>query len=183
MFFFFKNPKRKFADVPLKQKLKELDPIGAGFLISAIVCLLLALTWGGLQYPWRDSKVWGCFLGFGLLIAIFIAIQVRLGDSATIPLRVLKQRSIAACALTLCLMSMGLFTYVIPFALGRPLMDRQAHILPSILLSGCERHNSRAIRHPRDTIPHLKHNLRLHRRRRRDRHRLLHALYLSRHSS
>jgi hypothetical protein len=92
------------------QKIKELDILGAMFLIGAIVCLLLALQWGGIQKPWHSSEVWGCFIGFGLLIIIFIIIQLRLGDRATIPPRVLKQRTIGATALTLAFMSMGLFT-------------------------------------------------------------------------
>lgn len=112
VFFFFKSPKRAFTEITLKQKLVEMDFVGAGFLISAIVCLLLSLQWGGLQYPWSTSKVWGCMLGFFLLIIIFIAIQIRLGDRATIPARILKQRTILATALTLAFMSMGLFTSV-----------------------------------------------------------------------
>jgi hypothetical protein len=87
-----------------------MDLVGAVFLISAIISLLLALQWGGLQYPWHTPKVYGCFIGFGLLIIIFIGIQLRLGDRATIPPRILKQRTIAATALTLAFLSMGLFT-------------------------------------------------------------------------
>jgi hypothetical protein len=117
VFFFFKSPKRSFTEISLKQKLLEMDVVGAGFLISAIVCLLLSLQWGGLQYPWSEPKVWGCMLGFFLLVIIFIGIQIRLGDRATIPVKILKQRTILATALTLAFMSMGLFThiYYLPF--------------------------------------------------------------------
>jgi hypothetical protein len=105
-----------------------MDPVGAMFLIGAIVCLLLALQWGGLQHPWSNSKVWGCFLGFGFLISIFIVLQLRLGDSATIPVRVLKQRTIAACALTLFFLSMGLFTSVCEFTLDNAQADEERGI-------------------------------------------------------
>jgi hypothetical protein len=104
-----------------------MDLVGAGFLITAIVCLLLALQWGGLQYPWSDSKVWGCFLGFVLLISVFIVIQLRLGDRATIPARILKQRTILAVALTLTFMSMGLFTLVLSYNSAR-CADQISHI-------------------------------------------------------
>ena len=80
VFFFFKNPKRKHSDLTFKQKILEMDLAGAFFLICGIVCLLLALQWGGSTYPWRDSKVWGCIIGFGLLIMIFIGIQFRRCD-------------------------------------------------------------------------------------------------------
>jgi MFS family permease len=107
--FFFKNPVRGHVQKSLWQKFMDMDPVGATFLIGAIVCLLLALQWGGLEKPWINSTVWGCLLGFTLLLLIFVIIQVRLGDKATIPGRVLKQRSILATALTLFFMSMGLY--------------------------------------------------------------------------
>lgn len=84
----------------------------------AIVCLLLALQWGGSVYPWHDSKVWGCLLGFGLLIAVFIVIQIKRGDRATLPPRiVVKQRTILASALFSTFLAMGLYThiYYLPF--------------------------------------------------------------------
>ena len=57
-----------------------MDLLGALFLVGAITSLLIALGWGGTKYPWSDSKVWGCLLGFGILGIIFIAIQIRLGE-------------------------------------------------------------------------------------------------------
>lgn len=110
---FFKSPNRDFSHIPMKQKIREMDLPGAFFLISAITCLLLALSWGGVKYPWRDSRVWGCLIGFGLLIIVFIVIQVRKGEHATIPVGILKQRTMLASALTLTFLSMALFTYVL----------------------------------------------------------------------
>jgi hypothetical protein len=115
--FFFKNPTRANSSMVVKKKLNELDFVGAFFLVPGVVCLLLALQWGGTTYPWKDSKVWGCFLGFGLLISIFIVIQIRKGERATIPPSILKQRSILATALTLLFISMGMYTHIfyLPF--------------------------------------------------------------------
>lgn len=110
---FFKPPKRKSTGLTLKQKILEIDLVGALFLICAIVCLLLALQWGGTTYAWKNSKVWGCLLGFGLLIAIFIAQQFRRGDRATIPPRIFGQRTVLFASLYSCFLSMGL--YVSPF--------------------------------------------------------------------
>ena len=80
VFFFFKNPVRKHSNLTLRQKINEMDLPGAFLLICGITCLLLALQWGGSTYPWSDSKVWGCILGFGVLIIIFIILQIKLGD-------------------------------------------------------------------------------------------------------
>jgi len=116
--FFFRNPPRPYADMTTKDKLKQIDFIGAFVLICAIVCLLLALQWGGSTYPWSDSRVWGCLLGFGLIISLFIAIQFYLGDRATMPPRILgRQRTVAGCAIFGALLGMALYThiYFLPF--------------------------------------------------------------------
>lgn len=43
VFFFFQNPERKESHFTTKEKIRQIDLLGAGFLIAAIVCLLLAL--------------------------------------------------------------------------------------------------------------------------------------------
>jgi MFS family permease len=107
--FFFKPPQRKASNLTTKEKILEIDLVGAAFLICGIVCLLLALQWGGTTYPWHDSKVWGCLLGFGLLIIIFIAQQFRRGERATIPPRIIGQKTVLFACLYSCFMSMGLY--------------------------------------------------------------------------
>lgn len=111
VFFFFSNPPRRYTDMTVKEKLKQIDLLGAFFLICAIVSLLLALQWGGTVHPWSDSKVWGCLLSFGLLIIVFCLIQVWLKDRATMPPRILlKQRTVGACAMFSSFLAMGLYT-------------------------------------------------------------------------
>ena len=113
VFFFFHNPERKHSRLTTKQKIAEIDLLGALFLICAITCLLLALQWGGSVYPWHDSKVWGCMLGFGLITMSFCILQFKRGDRATIPPRILlKQRTILACALFSSLLAMGHYAHI-----------------------------------------------------------------------
>lgn len=109
VFFFFSNPPRRYANMTVKEKIRQIDIAGAFLLICAIVCLLLALQWGGSTYPWSNSKVWGCLLGFGLIIICFIVLQFVLGDRATMPPRVLKQRTVAACAMFSTFLAMALY--------------------------------------------------------------------------
>lgn len=92
--FFLQNPERLENNKPLRARLKELDFLGAFFLIPAVVCLLLALQWGGTQYAWNSATIIGLFCGFGGLIIIFIAVQIKLGERATIPLRIFTTRSV-----------------------------------------------------------------------------------------
>ncbi|KAL6711052.1 hypothetical protein ACN47E_006927 [Coniothyrium glycines] len=117
VFFFFTNPERKYSHLPVKERLKHIDIAGAIFLICAIVSLLLALQWGGFSYPWSNSKVWGTLLSFGLIIAVFIAIQIYQKDRATIPIRVFKQQTVLVSCIYSALLSMALYTHIfyLPF--------------------------------------------------------------------
>ncbi|KAF2440272.1 MFS general substrate transporter [Karstenula rhodostoma CBS 690.94] len=85
------NPNRNLS---LRNKMKHMDPVGCLFFIAAVVCLLLAFQWGGQSRPWNSSTIIGLFVGAGLLTIVFVYLQIKLGDKATIPPRVLKQRSI-----------------------------------------------------------------------------------------
>ena len=54
---FFKSPKReKQASIGFQARFKQFDPIGTTFFIPAIVCLLLALQWGGSEYNWGNGE-------------------------------------------------------------------------------------------------------------------------------
>ncbi|KFA51567.1 hypothetical protein S40293_03952 [Stachybotrys chartarum IBT 40293] len=80
-------------------RLLQLDPIGNGVLFPGVVCLILALQWGGAQYPWRDARVVALLVVSGVLLLAFVGIQIWKQDSATVPPRIVKQRSIAASLL------------------------------------------------------------------------------------
>lgn len=92
-------------------KLGQMDIGGACVFVSAIVCLILALQWGGTTYPWSSGRVWGCLIAFGLLIIVFVLLQWKLGDRATMPPRVLGgSRTVAASAVFTSFMAMALYT-------------------------------------------------------------------------
>ncbi|RMZ91346.1 hypothetical protein DV736_g1425, partial [Chaetothyriales sp. CBS 134916] len=118
VFFFFENPERKHSKLTFLEKIGQIDLLGAFFLITSIVCLLLALQWGGTTYPWSNSKVWGCILGFALLMITFTCIQFWKQDKATLPPRImLKQRTIFTCAFFSAFLALALYAhiYFLPF--------------------------------------------------------------------
>lgn len=95
--FILQLPEQKeFKGTPLLDRIKQLDFIGASLLIPCIICLLLALQWGGNKYPWSNSRIIGLFIGFGLLAILTVFSQIKLGDRATLPPRIMKQRSVIA---------------------------------------------------------------------------------------
>lgn len=69
------------SDHTLKEKILGLGLKSAVILAGALVCLFLALQWGGTKYPWSDSRVWGCLVGFGLLLTLLVYIQIRQGEA------------------------------------------------------------------------------------------------------
>ncbi|KAJ7580957.1 major facilitator superfamily domain-containing protein [Mycena floridula] len=117
VFFFFKSPESKSRTLSLKEKMSQIDILGAALLVGGIICLLLALQWGGSVHPWKSSKIWGLFLGFGLLIIAFIVVQVRRGHLATIPLPILKQRTVLVSSLFTMFFGMALYIHIfyLPF--------------------------------------------------------------------
>ena len=97
--FYFENPDRAaIANLGWGARIKEFDLEGTAVFIPAIVTLLLALQWGGTQYAWGSWRIILLFVLFGLLISAFIGIQFWKQDSATIPPRVIKKRSVWSAA-------------------------------------------------------------------------------------
>ncbi|KAH8878757.1 MFS general substrate transporter, partial [Thozetella sp. PMI_491] len=77
--------------------VRQLDPLGTLLLLAAIVCLLLALEGGGAGDP-RGIVLW---VLFGAFAAAFVEWQYRTQDTtATLPDRILFQRSVALGALS-----------------------------------------------------------------------------------
>ncbi|KAK1975019.1 major facilitator superfamily transporter [Colletotrichum cereale] len=76
------------------QRILQLDLIGTLFFIPAIICLILALQWGGTLYAWNSATVIGLFVGFALLAAVFVAIQFWQGDKGTLPPKLFRDRNV-----------------------------------------------------------------------------------------
>ncbi|KND90605.1 putative HC-toxin efflux carrier TOXA [Tolypocladium ophioglossoides CBS 100239] len=93
-------------------RLGQLDILGTAIFIPAVVCLLLALEWGGAQYPWNSARIIGLFVGFGLMIAVFIGIQFWQGDSGTLPPRLFKNRNVFFAMMFAFFFGAGLFPLV-----------------------------------------------------------------------
>ncbi|GAB7357624.1 hypothetical protein MBLNU459_g0122t1 [Dothideomycetes sp. NU459] len=99
IFFFFHPTKTaKPLSNGWKARLEQFDIFGTLVFLPMIVCLLLALQWGGSTYKWSNGRIIALLVLFCLLLIIFVAIQFYKQDNATVPPRVLKQRTVAASA-------------------------------------------------------------------------------------
>ena len=97
--------------LPLSTKLSSMDPVGCILFIGAIVCLLLALQWGGQTKPWKSATIIGLLVGAVVLALIFIGMQWTLQDQALIPPRVFLKRSIWTGVMVLFFL--GAATYLV----------------------------------------------------------------------
>ena len=115
--FFFSDPKRDTPDdESLLKRVRQLDPIGTSFFLPAIISLLLALQWGGTKYSWSNGRIIALFIVFGVLIVGFFYVQYRQGENATVPPRIIANRSVwAGCLYGFCSSStFFLMVYYVP---------------------------------------------------------------------
>ncbi|KNG81243.1 putative MFS multidrug transporter [Aspergillus nomiae NRRL 13137] len=89
-------PDRPGLRIPLKDKLRQLNILGLLALLPGVICLCLALQWGGTTYTWSEARIIALLvLAFVLLIA-FVLIQIWKPEQAILPPRIFFQRSIAS---------------------------------------------------------------------------------------
>ncbi|KAI1290513.1 MFS general substrate transporter [Xylaria venustula] len=97
---FFTSPvrteQRQQVQETFMERLMRFDPIGTLIFIPAIVSLLLALQWGGTTYPWSNGRIIALFVVFGVLLIIFLYVQWRQQENATVPPRIFRQRTVMA---------------------------------------------------------------------------------------
>lgn len=95
---FLKDPPSRppNADLPWRGKIAQLDLIGTAMFIPSITCLFAALQFGSTNYGWKDARTILLFVIFGVLLAVFLLVQLKYQDKATLPPRIIRQRSILA---------------------------------------------------------------------------------------
>ncbi|KAL2869698.1 major facilitator superfamily domain-containing protein [Aspergillus lucknowensis] len=80
---------------------KDFDLIGFTLFAPAAIMILLALEWGGNEYPWDDSRVIGLFCGGGATAIAFLVWEHRLGKGAMIPFHLVTPRIAYSSYLTI----------------------------------------------------------------------------------
>ena len=99
---------RTFPRIRPEVEKRSLDYPGMATLILAIVPILLALSWGGVQYEWGSPQTIG-FLAFGLaMAAAFVVIESR-SDSPLMPLDVYRNRTMAVSVAVMFLSGLALY--------------------------------------------------------------------------
>jgi hypothetical protein len=91
-----KAPAQQQTAKTFREKVEQLDPIGTALFVPGVVCLLLALQWGGSTYAWHSARIIVLFVLAGILFLGFVAVQIWKKENATVPPRIIMQRSVAS---------------------------------------------------------------------------------------
>ncbi|PWR23631.1 MDR family MFS transporter [Zavarzinia compransoris] len=90
---------RVLRRLPRHDRRRRIDYLGAALMVVAAASLLLALTWGGVAYPWGSPRIVGLLALSALFWAVF-AWRIKTADEPFLPLSVLAdpvvRRAIAA---------------------------------------------------------------------------------------
>ncbi|KAJ5565380.1 hypothetical protein N7513_001622 [Penicillium frequentans] len=95
-FYHASSTDRILESTGFRSQIARFDLAGTFTFMSATICLLLALSWGGTTYAWDNVRIIALLTLAGLLFCSFVGIEYWMKDSAIIPLRLLRSRSICA---------------------------------------------------------------------------------------
>lgn len=107
-----------FQDGPIKnqltsrEKLRSLDLIGTTVFLPTLICLLLALQWGGQKYAWSNVRIIVQFVLFAVGFCVWIYLQHRKQDQATVPPRIIDNRNVGGAIVYCIFLGGGFFVLV-----------------------------------------------------------------------
>src|SRR6202158_5764369 len=97
-----------FPNVRPVLRERRIDYLGAGTLVAGVVPLLLALSWGGNDYPWNSPTILGLFGVAAVMLVAFIWVERRAAEPI-IPLSLFRNGIVTVSVLALMLMAIGMF--------------------------------------------------------------------------
>ncbi|KAK8123851.1 hypothetical protein PG999_003769 [Apiospora kogelbergensis] len=141
LLIFLHTPSPHPPKLTFMKQILWFDPLGPILLMPSIICLLLALEWGGVMYPWSHWRVVMVLVFFVVLLLAFVADQYFMGDNALIPGRIARSRTVVATSWFVLFM-FGAFignTYFIPIyfqaVLGASAQDSGIRMIPLLAVN------------------------------------------------
>jgi EmrB/QacA subfamily drug resistance transporter len=106
LFIFF------FPNFRPDRRKHSIDYGGVVFLIFTVVPLMLALSWGGVEYKWGSVQIIGMFLFSAVSFIIFLFIE-RKSKEPMVPLDIFKNGIVAISSVMIFLTAVGMFGTII----------------------------------------------------------------------
>jgi hypothetical protein len=71
-----------------------MDPIATVLTMGALICLLLALQYGGVTHAWDSSVIIGLLVGFVVIVIALIIAEIWQGERAMLTPRIMRKRTV-----------------------------------------------------------------------------------------
>jgi EmrB/QacA subfamily drug resistance transporter len=97
-----------FPNIRPARTNRPIDYAGAVTMVLAVVPLLLALSWGGSEYPWTSPVVIGMLAFAVVMTGIFLYVESK-APEPIIPLSLFKNRTVSIATFAMMLMMVGMF--------------------------------------------------------------------------
>jgi EmrB/QacA subfamily drug resistance transporter len=90
----FLMTERTLRRLPRHERRHKVDVLGGALMIAAATTLLLALTWGGVHYPWGSAPIL-CLFAVALVLSIAFVWRMRTAPEPFLPLSILANRVVS----------------------------------------------------------------------------------------
>ncbi|KAK1659527.1 major facilitator superfamily domain-containing protein [Colletotrichum godetiae] len=131
------------AGVTLIQRLAQIDYLGTVLSIGAMLCVIMAMNFGGVLWGWDEGESIGLFVAAGVLTILFVLQQVYFigtsRENRLFPMHFWKSRTMICLFFTMMLATFGSFIgiFYLPlyyqFTRGISAVETSVHLLPFIL--------------------------------------------------
>ena len=119
--------------LPVVHRPHRIDIEGALLLVAGVSCLLLALVWGGTEYPWGSPIIVTLIVGGALLTAAFVTWEARTAEPI-LPLRLFRDPLVSASSVLNFLIGCALFGGVVFLPLFLQVVTRVSATASGLLL-------------------------------------------------
>lgn len=92
-----------------KSRLKRVDFLGAGLLVTGLCLLLVGLNTGGNQLPWNHPLILTTLPLSVVIFGAFVYVEDRIAVEPIIPVRLVLHRTVAATCFSTWLCTMAVF--------------------------------------------------------------------------
>jgi hypothetical protein len=82
----------------LREKILQMDLPGAGLIMAAVICYVLALQDGGVTKAWNSPVIIGLLVGFVLITIAFGIVEYLQKERALLLPRLMKDRTMLVCS-------------------------------------------------------------------------------------
>ncbi|HEU0026035.1 MAG TPA: MDR family MFS transporter [Ktedonobacterales bacterium] len=122
----------------VSRRKHRIDYFGSATLVAWSVPLLLALTWGGVQYAWDSWQIIALFAGAGVMLLVFLVIETRAAEPIISP-RLFRSSIFSVSSLATFLLAAGMFgaifflPYFVQYVMGETATNSGKVLTPMML--------------------------------------------------